>query len=265
MDLGVTNANGIAIAVRPVCHRDGFAEASIVKFVRRFSGKFVWMLLTRLLSAMLATAPPVSMNCADGGASLAAIQTQTVRGPSGMAAILRVSSSDDHSKNDHLCAAEYRLLVTRSEKSDPLAVDLLTSDDDYGRSLTLLLDRFSHDGKRIFGVFFEGGKHPAATLFDYNTSNGKVQLVDLRKQFGQTLNAKCNTTFEVIGTTEAGAIVLELGSPQRCGPTGGGCSISRAVNHARCRKAPLFGVSISRATVNRDSIQRLMSRWLWRH
>jgi hypothetical protein len=175
------------------------------------------VLLPLLLAASLLPAQMTSMKCVDTGANIATAQTQPLRGPSGVAAVLKASSSDDYSKDSHGCSAEYRLILVPATGGTPIAVDLLTTDDDYGRSLSLHLDGFSQDGKRVFGTFSEGGKHPFTMLFIYDAPNGKVQLVDLTKQFIGA--AECNTAFVVIGTAADGAIALELDSAGKCVPT----------------------------------------------
>jgi hypothetical protein len=91
-------------------------------------------------------------------------------------------------------------------------VDLLTTDDDWDRTLSLTLSGFAHDGKRVFGVLRENGHYPAMVLFAYNIDDRQVQLIDLKKQFAHVLPRGCNPTFEVVGTTVAGAIVVALSS-----------------------------------------------------
>jgi hypothetical protein len=174
------------------------------------------MILPILLSALLLPAQQASMNCADTGTQVAAAQTQPVRGPDGVLAVLKVSTADDHSKNSHDCNAQYQLLFTPAGANAPVVVDLLTSDADYSRSLSLRLDGFSQDGKHVFGIFSEAGKYPTTFLFDYDTTVGQVQLTDLTKQFIGT--NMCGTTFSVIGTSENGVIALELNSANGCVP-----------------------------------------------
>lgn len=111
-------------------------------------------------------------------------------------------------------------MVMRPGETAPSIVDLLTSDDDWNRRLFLRLYGFSQDGKRVFGALSEVGKTTNTTLFDYNTTNGKVQLTDLRPLLVKYLKAKCEATFEVVGTTENGAIVLELNSGEQRAPHG---------------------------------------------
>jgi hypothetical protein len=176
------------------------------------------MLPIILLTAFLLQTQEASMTCVDTGAKIATTQTQQVQGPGGVGAVLRVSSADDHSKNSHDCSADYQLVVGGGAGA-PKVVDLLTSDGDYNRTMTLRLFGFSQDGKRVFGIFSEGGKYPSTALFDYPTADGSVQLIDLRQQFGNSSLAKCGSAFEVIGTAGTDGIVLELSSSSQC-PTG---------------------------------------------
>jgi hypothetical protein len=154
-----------------------------------------------------------SLECTNTGV----IQTQPVSGPDGIAAVLKVSTEDDHGKNSHLCTATYQLLLISGAGGALHVVDVLSSDDDYNRSLSLRLSGFSQDGKRVLGILSEGGKHPLTTLFDYHTSDGKVDLIDITEQFAPIMAANCSSTLEVAGTTETGAIVLEPNSANQCG------------------------------------------------
>jgi hypothetical protein len=170
-------------------------------------------MLPFILFAALAATQQISIECAntaDAGA-----QTQPVRGPAGSSAILKVSSSDDASKDSHQRSADYQLLVTLAAGATPTTVYFLSSDGD-GRSLSVRLDGFSQDDGRIFGVLAEGDSTPMTLLFDYHASGGPVQLVDLAKQFAPVMPAACIRTLDVIGTTSLGAFVLETNSAKPC-------------------------------------------------
>jgi hypothetical protein len=173
------------------------------------------MLLPVLVAAFLLPAEVASMPCAN----LAATQTQPVRGRDGMAALLKVSSADDHSKNSHDCEAQYQLVITPTT-GPAVVVALLTSDAGWDRSLSLRLNGFSHDGQRVFGVLSEDGKFSSTTLFDYNTADGTVRLIDLKERFAHIVAAKCVATSNIIGSTTTSAIVLELHPAEPCA-TGG--------------------------------------------
>jgi hypothetical protein len=78
----------------------------------------------------------------------------------------------------------------------------------------------ARSGSRLFGVLTERGKYPSTMLFDYDTARGKVQLIDLKKQFAQVVTARCNTTFDVAAITDTTAIVIELNSAKPCASNG---------------------------------------------
>ena len=178
------------------------------------------MLAFLLFASYLLATQTVSTQCVDRGAETGTTETQVVRGPSGTAAVLRVSTSDDHSKNSHECNADYKLTVTPANGGTPQAIDFLASDGDYGRSLSMRLDGFSGDGKHVLGILAEGGKDPITFLFDYDPSGGPVELIDLKKQFARTMGAACTPAFGVVGTSVSGAIVVEVEAPGACAENG---------------------------------------------
>jgi len=186
------------------------------------------IMLSILVAAFLLPAQVASMPCAN----IATTQTKPVRGRDGVAAVLKVSSEDDHNKNSHDCQAVYQLLTMPGPAGTPLVVELLTSDGDWSRSLFLHLNGFSLNGSRVFGSFSETGKFPSAYLFDYDTTDGKVRLIDLKKRLGHMAAPKCGSSFDVIGTTAAGAIVLELNSTQ-CPASNGRWLLSPTASNVR--------------------------------
>jgi len=175
------------------------------------------MLPLILLAASLLPSQQASMECVDTGASIAATETQAVRGPAGATAVLKVSTADDHSKNSHECNADYKLVVTPATGGALVEADFLASDGDYGRTLSLRLAGFSQDGKRVLGILAESGKYPTTLLFDYHEGGGPVQIVDLNMQFARVAPPGCSQTLVVIGTTASGAIVVESNSEKACG------------------------------------------------
>ena len=173
------------------------------------------MLPLLLFAAWLASAQQASAPCTSPGTA----ETQTARGPGGVAAVLKVSSEDDHSKEQHLCSAQYQLLISGAG-GEQRVVDLLTSDDAYERKLSVQLSGFSRDGRRVLGILSEGGKHPVSLVFEYHIIEGTVQLLDLREKLGVLAGANCDAQFAVIGTTGKGGVVVELGAQNPCAPAG---------------------------------------------
>jgi len=176
------------------------------------------MLTFLLLAASLLPSQQAVTECADTGAVTATAQTQPVRGPGGVTTVLAVSTADDHGKNSHECNADYQLFIIPASGGTPKTVGFLASDGDWGRKLSLRLDGFSADGKHVFGILTESGKYPTSLMFDYDvSSDGAVQLLDLNMKFARILPPACTATFGVIGTTQAGGVVLELDSANPCG------------------------------------------------
>jgi hypothetical protein len=95
--------------------------------------------------------------------------------------------------------------------------NIMSSDGEWGRRLSIRLDGFLRDGKTVFGAFAEAGETPGATLFRYHTTDGSVQLVDLTRTLTKVVAAKCLATVVVAGATETGAIVLEEHPTKQCG------------------------------------------------
>jgi hypothetical protein len=105
------------------------------------------MLLPILFATLILPAWQASTHCVDSGADTATTQTQPLSGPGGASAVLKVSTADDHSKNSHECMAEYQLGFTPAGGGAPVYVDLIASDADYDRIISLRLYGFSQDGK----------------------------------------------------------------------------------------------------------------------
>lgn len=169
------------------------------------------MPLAILLITSLAALQPTLTTCQNA----ATVKTQSVAGPNATA-VLKVSSEDDHAKDTHLCMADYQLVITRADGPQPPPVDVLSSDNDWGRNISVQLSGFSHDGKRILGIVREGGTTPVQQVFDYNTDDGTVRLFDLIKLVGHRAPTRCLASAEILGTTESGAIVSRLSTGKHC-------------------------------------------------
>ena len=164
------------------------------------------------------------MQCANLPTSHREVQ---VRGPGGVVAVLKVSSTDDSAKDSHQCFAAYQLDVFPAPSAVPAVMarsympgNLMSSDGEWGRRLSIRLDGFSLDGRTVFGSWSEGDGGDDWTLFAYRAANGKVELVNIPKALlKQIVALKCGSTVAVAGTTDVGAIVLKPGSEKPCGAT----------------------------------------------
>jgi hypothetical protein len=170
------------------------------------------MLKLLLLGALFLSGQEASLDCS----SLVSASTQTVRGPAGVAVALEVSSEDDHAKDTHDCMAKYRLMVLPATGRTPVSAYLLDGDAEWGRKLSVHLDGFSPDGKRVLGIIAQGGSFPFTMLFDYDVTTGVSKLVDLKMGLNHLMTVKCGTTFAVAGTTGTGAIVLAPNTGNQC-------------------------------------------------
>jgi hypothetical protein len=174
------------------------------------------MLLAFLFGASLQSAERASMECVEK-AEAATVQTRPLLSPAGVVAVLKIFTGDDHIKDSHECMVRYQLLLVSLSSGNLVVVDLLFSDGEWGRSVSVQLDGFSADGKRVFGTLAEGGKGATAMLLAYDALNGDVELPNLGQP--QKVAAKCGTTLAVVGTAEAGEIVMEQGLTKQCGTT----------------------------------------------
>lgn len=170
------------------------------------------MLLALLTATVVSFTQPVSLTC---GASATA-QTVAVHGPEEMGAVLKVSTEDDHAKDTHLCMADYKLLL--SHKSEPAKeIEVLTSDNDWSRKISIEVSGFTSDGKKVLGIFSEAGSAPIQQVFEYSADDDSVQLFDLRKFAAHLTGTRCLINAQILGTTESGGIVLQLSSGKYCG------------------------------------------------
>lgn len=154
------------------------------------------------------------MHCSSPGS----VEARAIRGPHDERVIVKISSSDDASKETHLCMADYQLVITQSAESQPKEVDLLSSDGDWDRPLSVELSGFSHDAARILGIILEGGPTPTRELFDYRIDQGNVRIADLSPQIARLAPAHSAVDPTIVGTTEDNAIVIELMSPNHSSP-----------------------------------------------
>jgi hypothetical protein len=189
------------------------------------------MHLGLLLAGSFLFAPHTTLPCANS----AIAQTSPISGPKGIAAVLTISSEDDHDKNTHLCTAEYKLAITRDPQSAPTSADLLSSDGDWERGLSAQLNGFSEDGTKVFGTFSETGDTPMYQVFEYNIDDGSTRLFDLSKQVAQRSSKKCHPAIQVIGTAENDVIAIALVFPPHCPHTSRWLLTSE---HARLRPIP---------------------------
>jgi hypothetical protein len=144
-------------------------------------------------------------------------QTAPVRSSVGFTAVLKMHSEDDHSKNTHLCAAEYSLQIIRPDGSSIQPFDFGYSDDDWDRPLVFRVEGFSLDGHRAF-VFISDGSYPGVLqILEYDMSSSvAAKEIFLDQHFTRRLSPECTATLHIVGTSSAGRIVLGSSAKDGC-------------------------------------------------
>jgi hypothetical protein len=111
--------------------------------------------------------------------------------------------------------ADYKLEIMHAS-DQPHAAELLSSDNDWGRKISIQLGGFSQDGKKIVGMFSEDGSSPTQQVFEYNTDDESIRLFDLRRLAANLKPERCLINAQLVGTLESGAIVIQLRSGKNC-------------------------------------------------
>lgn len=160
---------------------------------------------------LAAVVQPAYTNCGNS----AVLQSPAVYGPGESKAVLRISAEDDHAKETHLCMADYKLEITHAA-DQPQTVELMSSDNEWGRKISIGLSGFSADGQKIFGKFSEGGSAPVEQMFEYDTDDGNVRFFELGTLAAHIASPKCIAKAQVIGTTAKGAIAIRMDTGKNC-------------------------------------------------
>jgi hypothetical protein len=168
------------------------------------------MLLSTLL-LMLFLQPAAVQSASPGGLTCGVrnAQTASLRSSAGFTAMLKMHSEDDHSKNSHLCEADYSLQISRPDGSANPPFDLFGSDDDWDRPIAFRIDGFSRDGHDVFVVILEGAYPGSLEVADYDMSSGsRSREVSLDRHFMRRLS--------IAGTSPAGLMVLGSSAKDGC-------------------------------------------------
>ncbi len=113
--------------------------------------------------------------------------------------------------------ADYKVVIQSAGDGSPVITDLLSSDGDWGRRLSVQMAGFSKDGRRVFGIIVEGSSTPSTMVFEYHSSSRSVELFDMASALKQMAAARCGTSAVIAGTTKTGAVVLEPNPASQCG------------------------------------------------
>ena len=113
--------------------------------------------------------------------------------------------------------ADYKVVIQSAGDGSPVITDLLSSDGDWGRRLSVQMAGFSKDGQRVFGIIAEGSSTPSTMVFEYHSSSRSVELFDMTSALKQMAAARCGTSAVIAGTTKTDAVVLEPNPASQCG------------------------------------------------
>jgi hypothetical protein len=182
---------------------------SVIAHSRKLITALIWI-------AALRCAHGQSIDCANNVDA----ESRGRTGPGGVVAVLKVHSEDDHNKNSHQCEANYTLQIVLPDGRDGAAglippMGFTSSVGEWGRRLSVHLDGFSNDGQHIFGVISEGGKYSFVQVFDFKRDGSHVEM-QIQQGLSNLKAANCGTSFAVAGTANAGEIVLEPNTADRC-------------------------------------------------
>jgi hypothetical protein len=143
-------------------------------------------------------------------------QTVPLRSRAGFTAMLKMHSEDDHSKNSHLCEADYALQLSRPAGSANPPFEFYGGDDDWDRPITFRIDGFSQDGHDVFVVILDGAYPGSVYTMDYDMSSGSIARdVSLDRHFTRRLSRACAATLHIAGTS-AGLMVLGSTAKDGC-------------------------------------------------
>jgi hypothetical protein len=137
-----------------------------------------------------------------------------LRGSSGIEAILRVETADDHGKNTHLCESDYTVVITRAGKTT--TDQHSSSDGEWNRLISFRLAGFSQDQTILFGIFYESDEFPTVQIFAYHVNTQVTDTAELNHIFPRAFSNSCLVSLSVIGTTPASAVVLSSEASPQC-------------------------------------------------
>jgi hypothetical protein len=176
-------------------------------------------MLPSTLLLMLFLQPAAVQSSGPGGLTCGVREAQTapLRSSAGFTAMLKMHGDDDHSKNSHLCEADYSLQISRPDGSANPPFDLLGSDDDWDRPIAFRIDGFSRDGHHVFVVILDGAYPGSVDTMEYDMSSGSLaREVFLDRHFTRRLSRACAATLHIAGTSPAGLMVLASSAKDGC-------------------------------------------------
>jgi hypothetical protein len=131
--------------------------------------------------------------------------------------MLKMHSEDDHSKNSHLCEADYSLQISRPDGSANPPLNFFGGDDDWDRPIAFRIDGFSRDGHHVFVVILDGAYPDSIYTMDYDMRSGsRSREASLDRHFTRRLSRACAATLHIAGISPKGLMVLGSSAKDGC-------------------------------------------------
>jgi len=172
---------------------------------------FLFLLMPFQQHSSAPAGAPITLTCGVHDAQTSA------RSSAGYTATLKMHSEDDHSKNTHLCQADYSLETVQPNAIANRPLDLLSSDDAWGRPIVFRIEGFSQDGSHVFVFIAEGDFHGYLEIWEYDMKSASMLAeISLEKHFTRRLSRACNATLHVVGTSANGRMILGTSAKNGC-------------------------------------------------
>jgi hypothetical protein len=176
-------------------------------------------MLPQTLLLMLFLQPAAVQSSGPGGLTCGVRDAQTapLRSSAGFTAMLKMHSEDDHSKNSHLCEADYSLQISRPDGSANPPFGFFGDDDDWERPIAFRIDGSSRDGHHVFVVILDTAYPGSIYMMDYDMSLGSISReVSLDRHFTRHLSRACAATLHIAGISPKGLMVLGSSAKDGC-------------------------------------------------
>lgn len=157
------------------------------------------------LALALTGASAQSLQCS----SSVSLHTDFLAAAAGLKVAFQLHTSDDYSKETHLCMSDYSFLVLRPD-GRKTEQKLESIDDTWGRSIRFGIDGFAGQGWQVIARIIEAGEHPTFQVVVYDLRTERDQELELPQEFLNTIARPCPDSLQVIGTTRIGEPVIAI-------------------------------------------------------
>ena len=171
----------------------------------------ILLLLRSLQPAAVQSSGPGDLTC-----GVRDVQTAPLRSSVGFTAILKMHGDDDHSKDTHLCEADYSLQISRPDGSANPPFNVTSDDAEWDRPLVFRIDGFSRNGHDVFVFILDGAYPGSIDTMDYDMNSDRPREVFLDQHFTRRLGRACAATLHIAGISTKGLMVLGSSARDGC-------------------------------------------------